>query len=46
MRFTNVLVHGHVMVNAMQQKVDHQELRVVRHVIVDMKQEPMEPVFE
>ena len=34
------------MVNAMQQEVDHQELGMIRQIIVDMKQEPMEPVFE
>lgn len=43
---TNVLIHGHVMVNAVQQEVDHQELGMIRHIIVDMKQEPVESVLE
>jgi len=34
------------MVNAVQQEVDHQELGMIRHIIVDMKQEPVESVLE
>jgi hypothetical protein len=45
-RPTNVLIHGHKMVNAVQQEVDHQELGMIWHIKVDMKQEPVEPVFE
>lgn len=43
---TNVLIHGHVMVNAVQQEMDHQELGMIRQIIVDMKQEPVESVLE
>jgi hypothetical protein len=34
------------MVNAMQQEVNHQELGMIWHIEVDMKQEPVESIFE
>jgi hypothetical protein len=45
-RTINVLIHGHVMMNAMQQEVDHQKLGMIRQIIVDMKQASVETIFE
>jgi hypothetical protein len=42
----NLLIHGHVMVNTVQEEVDHQEFGMVRQVKVDVEQKPVESVFE
>ena len=46
MRPKDLLIHGHIMVNTMQQEVDHQELGMIRQVKVDVEQESVESIFE